>query len=353
RSTLQMAREALRTIYGLEARRGLELTLDHYRPQIAHLHNIYHQLSPSILRPLKDRSIPVILTLHDFKLLCPTYSFLRQGKICEECPGKANLPLLAHRCWGESLPASLVLWLEDRLHRFLRSYEEGVSVFTAPSRFYRDRMKEGRLKGLDVRYLPNFLPFGDHILDSPFVEPPRKELPELLWVGRMSEEKGLHTLLQALAREQLPLRLSLAGDGPAEPSLRELSAELGLGDRVRFLGRIGREEVPQRILESDGTILPSEWYENAPISVLESMALGRPVLASRIGGVPEMVVEGKSGWLFEAGNKDSLLETLGRWSADREASIAVGRSAYDMAREKYHPRVVLKMVLELYRELGS
>lgn len=343
--------EAARTIYGLEAKKGMEKLLDRRRPDIIHAHNIYHQLTPSILEPARKRDIPVVLTLHDYKLGCPVYTFMRDGAICEECLQGGSESLLRHRCKGGSLSESLVLWAEDRLHRLLRSYERGVGLFTSPSHFLLDKMVEARLKPESIIYLQNALPFSEDWIQRPYEAPPVGDVPELLWVGRMSYEKGLTTLLRALAQSKSNLKLLLAGDGPEEASLRNLRKALGLTDKVEFLGRVPREQVAELILRSHGTVLPSEWYENAPLSILESLALGRPVIGSELGGVPEMLEHGKTGWLFPAGNVDALASLLDRWSEMGLAREDAGRAAWEDARARFHPQDVLETTVGLYRKL--
>ena len=138
-----------------------------------------------------------------------------------------------------------------------------------------------------------------------------------------------------------------------EPRLRARAAELGLGDRVEFLGRVPRERVPELVLESGGTILPSEWYENAPMAILESLALGRPVLASRMGGVPEMIRENETGWLFPPADIEALASLMERWAEGLAADTSRGRRAWEDARERFHPRVVLATLLELYGRLAG
>ena len=342
--------EGLRTIYGREAKRGFAKLLDRRRPDLIHAHNIYHQLTPSILEPARERDIPVMLTLHDYKLVCPVYTFLRDGQVCEECLHKGPEPIIANRCKGGSLAESAVLWAEDRLHRLLGSYEKGVSLYTSPSRFLRQKMIEGRLDADDIVHLPNALPFSRETLELPY-RSPGSGRPELLWVGRMSYEKGLATLLKALARSECDLKLLLAGDGPEEASLRALADNLRLGDRVEFLGRVPRDEVRDLILRTHGTVLPSEWFENAPLSLLESLALGRAVIGSEMGGIPEMLENETTGWLYPAGNVDALAALLGRWANLGEERELCGRAAYDFARVRHHPEQVLETTLKLYRRL--
>ncbi len=350
RSLSRKIGESLRTIYGREARLGMERLLDRRRPDLIHAHNIYHQLTPSILAPARERGIPVMLTLHDYKLVCPVYTLLRTDGICEDCLHKGPEPILAHRCKNGSLAESLVLWAEDRLHRMLGSYDKGVSLYTSPSRFLRDKMIEGRLDADSIVHLPNALPFPEEVLDAPYSPPPAGR-PELLWVGRMSYEKGLGTLLKALARSGSDLKLLLAGDGPEEGRLRALKEDLHLGDKVEFLGRVPREGVRELVLRSHGTVLPSEWFENAPLSLLESLALGRAVIGSEMGGIPEMLENKSTGWLFPAGNVDALAALLDRWASHGEARQEAGERAYRWARQNHHPRQVLETTLDLYRRL--
>lgn len=345
------AGEAMRTIYGLEARRGMEEQLRRFRPDIIHAHNIYHQLTPSILGPARRMGIPVLLTLHDYKPLCPVYTFLRDGEVCERCLGKAPWPLLAGRCKDGDPVASTVLFVEAMLHRMLGSYRRGVTLFTSPSRFLRDKMIAGGTPPGRVEFLPNALPLPAEILDRDWEPPAGGEAPRLIWVGRMSHEKGLSTLLRATAACRTPFRLQLVGDGPEETALRELADGLELGEKVEWLGRRSRDEIPGLLAGSAGSVLPSEWYENAPLSLLESLALGRPVIASDIGGIPDMLRDGATGWLYPAGDRDALSRALDRWARSAEERGKRGLAAYEDARKRYHPDVITDRTIELYERI--
>ncbi len=354
RGLARKAREALRTIYGREARRGMRELLLRHRPDIIHAHNIYHQLTPAILAPARELGIPVLLTLHDYKLICPVYTFLRKGQVCERCLGRLPLPLLTSRCKDGDPVASGILFIEAALHGMLRSYQRGVSLFTSPSIFLRQKMIEGGTAPDRIVHLPNAIPFPGEVLAAPFVPPPAESTPTLIWVGRMSHEKGLATLLRALAACTHPLRLLLVGDGPEEALLRDLAKELGLGEeRLRWLGRKSRDEIPPLIAAAAGSVVPSEWYENAPLSVLESLALGRPVLGSDLGGLPDMVEDGVTGWIFRAGDSNALRATLEEWASSPAERLKRGRNAYTQARERFHPEVVLDETLAIYDQVLS
>ena len=343
--------EALRTIYSREARAGFARLLDRRRPDVIHMHNIYHQLTPAILGPARERGIPVLLTLHDYKLICPVYTLLRDGRICEACLPGGPAPVLLRRCKGGRLAESAVLYLEASLHRLLGSYEKGVTLFTSPSLFLREKMIAGGFDGERILHLPNALPVAAEWIESAYAPPPASEGPELLWIGRISAEKGLPTLIGAVSECPVPLRLTLVGDGPQEGELRRFAALLPNPERIRWLGRRRREEVPDLILAADSTVMPSEWYENAPLSVLESLALGRPVIASRIGGIPEMLRDGETGWLYAAGDAAELRGLLERWAADPAERLRRGAMAHAEARRGHHPELILDKTISIYERL--
>jgi glycosyltransferase involved in cell wall biosynthesis len=291
------------------------------------------------------------LTLHDYKLVCPVYTLLRAGRPCEACLGRMPWPLLAHRCKNSSLAESAVLFAEAFVHRLGKSYARGVARFSAPSHFLKDKLVQGGFDPARIAFLPNALPLTPEQIAAAYVPPPARETPELIWIGRMSAEKGLPTLLAALAACRRPLRLLLVGDGPEEAAIRALAADLGLGERLRFLGRQPRSAIPRLLAEADGSVLPSEWYENAPLSLLESLALGRPVIASAMGGVPEILRDGQTGWLYPAGDREALRGVLEAWSASPQERRRRGEAAYEDARARYSPRLILDQTVELYESL--
>ncbi len=351
RSFSQKFGEALRTIYSREARQGFARILDRRRPDLIHMHNIYHQLTPAIFAPARERGIPVVLTLHDYKLICPVYTCLRDSKPCEACLGGSAVPLLQGRCKGGSLAESFVLFLESEIHRFLGSYKRGVNLLTSPSRFLMDKMIAGGVDPTRIEHLPNALPVSTEWIERAYEPPPESTSPELLWIGRMSAEKGLPTLLKAVAASAAPLRLTLVGDGPLDAEIAALASELKGGDRIRLLGRKPREEIPALILGADATVMPSEWYENAPLSILESFALGRPIIATRMGGIPEMLTDGETGWLYPAGDAAALQALLESWAVDPAERRRRGERAYAVARDRYHPELILDRTLSIYERL--
>lgn len=333
---------AQKVIYSFEARRKLGALLDEVRPDICHGHNIYHHISPSILGLLKSRGIPTVLTLHDLKIACPAYAMLAPDGICERCRGGRLYNVLLHRCIKGSAALSGVVMLEAVLHRLLGSYSRCVSRFVVPSRFYVQKLSEWGVKRELLRYVPNFV-------DVPRYRPQYEPGTDFIYFGRVSREKGLATLVRATAAAGS--RLILAGTGPDLDELRKLAAQLGAA--VTFVGFLSGGALHDAVRAARAVVLPSEWYENAPMSVLEAYALGKPVIGARIGGIPELVREGETGWGFASGNAESLAEVLRATMHQSDATIReTGTRARAWVEVEFTAEAYRKRILEVYRDIG-
>ncbi len=331
-----------KVIYSLEARRKLRRLLDALGANVAHAHNIYHRLSPSILSLLKQRGIPTVLTLHDLKLVCPVHSMYHDGAVCERCRHGAVYNVMLHRCLKDSLPLSGLIMVESAVHRLLGLYTQNVDRFIVPSRFYLEKFAQWGWDTSKFTHIPNFV-------DVERLQPDFAVGKAFLYFGRLVPEKGLNTLIRASVQAQVPLWL--AGTAPEEDQVRKLARDLGAN--VRFLGYRSGAALHELVRSARATVLPSEWYENAPLSLMESYALGTPVIGAAIGGIPELIREQETGITFRSGDVDSLAAAL-RQVADmpdeRLANMArSGRSwmASDFTPEKYRERL-----LRLYCELG-
>jgi len=330
-----------RILYYREAAGRIGRLLDEARPDIVHLHNIHHQISPSIIPEIRKRGIPSAMTLHDYKMVCGTYRLERGGKICEECAGGRYYRCLRRRCQGGSLIGSALTTAEMYLHhRILRLWPR-IDLFISPSRFLKDKLEEMGFPGR-ITVLPNFVDPGAFAPGGS----PERDL--LLYLGRLSPEKGLFTLLQAIAR--LPARLRILGDGPIRGELEKAAAFLAPG-RVAFLGHRPREEIARELEEASAVIVPSEWYENNPISVLEAYAAGRPVIGARIGGIPELVREGETGLTFAPGNAEELAEKISFLLAHPEQGEKMGRAGRELAEKQFDPDNYYQKLMEIYGSL--
>lgn len=332
---------AAKTIYSFEAQRKLRGLLQEFKPDIAHLHCIYHHHSPSILSVLSDAGVPVVMTAHDLKVACPAYKMLNRTGVCERCKTGSVLNVIKHRCIRDSFAASAIIAVESGLHRFLNTYAKHVDRLVVPSRFFGQKIAEWGFPESKIRYIPNYV-------DASRIEPRYQPGKYALYFGRLALEKGVGTLIRAAAAAGMPLKL--AGTGPEELALRHLASQVG-GD-IEFLGFKSGADLHQLIAESRVVVLPSEWYENAPMSVLESFAFGKPVVGARIGGIPEMVVDHVSGWTFESGSDSELRERLLSIRKMSNTSLcALGASARQLVIEKFNQQSYLEATIALYSEL--
>lgn len=312
---------ALKLIHSREAVQRIGHLMDEHRPDIMHCHNIYHQLTPSIIGAAKRRAIPVVLTLHDYKPVCPTYTRLRGDKVCSECLGGRFANVVKHRCADGSLAKSTVLFAEAVVQRLMGNYDK-VDTFIAPSQFMRESVTAHRFDTDRVNVLYNGI-------DCRAITPSYEDWGYALYLGRLSPEKGVETLLGAHAKIAERISLKIAGTGPLE---RQLQTNYRGAD---FLGHLSGTALSEAIRKAALIVIPSEWYENCPMSILEAMAHGKPVLASNIGGIPELVEDGQTGLLFPPGDRRMLRAQLLKLSNAPALRRSFGRNARARAEQHF------------------
>jgi glycosyltransferase involved in cell wall biosynthesis len=333
---------AASAIYSLEAVRRLRGLLALIRPQIAHGHNIYHHLSPSVLVELQRQGVPVVLTLHDLKLVCPAYKMHTQGAICEECRGGALRSVVRNRCIKNSTAMSALVWLESTVHKALDIYMRNVTRFVVPSRFFLDKFAEWGVDTGRFAHIPNSI-------DVDAFEAGEEPGDAFVYLGRLVPEKGVATLIRAAAKARV--RLRIIGTGPEEAALRQLAQELG-GD-VQFTGYLSGAELRAAIGSARAVVIPSEWYENAPISVMEASALARPIIGADIGGIPELIRQEETGFVFESGNVDSLVAVLERVERLEPSRLRrMGGAGRAWMRSEFSPSAYRDRMLDLYQDIG-
>jgi glycosyltransferase involved in cell wall biosynthesis len=334
-SRSQKIRAALSLVHSREAVKNITRLIRDEKPDILHCHNIYHQLTPSIIRAAARLRTPVVLTLHDYKPVCPVYTQLRNGEPCTECADGRFESLLQHCCAG-SVGQSALLWAEARYHAAVRSYQH-VDRFIAPSRFMRDAVV--RRFGEDkVVHIPNGI-------DVSRIDPSDEDEGYVLFLGRLSKEKGVETLLRAHALDNATWHLVVAGTGPL---LDQLRTRYPLAE---FAGHLSGDALKARIRGASLVVVPSEWHENSPISILEAMAYAKPVVASRIGGVPELIRDGTTGLLFEPKDTRTLSSHIKVLLGDAELRVRLGREARRIVETEYSIQKHGAALLSLYESL--
>ena len=339
---LQKARMAAHAIYSPSARRAMRQSIADFSPDLAHVRGIYHHLSPSILWELKRQSIPVVYHLNDFKILCPSYNFVADGKSCNACHGGAFYHVVTKGCYAGPCSSAMVLAAEAYLHKWLRTYKRCVDLFLAPSEFVRDELVASGLVADRIEVLPHFqeLPAADQL---------GNDEGYLLYFGRLSAEKGVSDLLHALAR--MPhIPMIIAGDGPERAGLESLARELNL-NRVLFTGHVEGAKLKKLIAGCAFSVFPSRAYETLGKSILESYAYARPVIASDLGSRRELVENGVTGLLYNPGDRDQLAHSIAFLFDHPELCDKMGAAGRTRVQARHDPEPHLAKLFDIYSRL--
>jgi glycosyltransferase involved in cell wall biosynthesis len=343
-STLAPARWPLvgRGLYSRGAQRNIEILLKVTRPEIAHMHSIYHQLSPSVLLPLKRHGIPTVLTLHDYKLVCPSSTLFANGAICERCKGGRFYNAVLQGCVHDSHWKGVFCAAESYLHGSSGIYRKNIDVYIAPSLFLKNKMMEFGLDGDRIFHVPNPLNLQGY-------EASKEAGKSILFCGRLERVKGLMTLLKAVAGSTIASKTEvvIAGEGRQRAALEQFCARNGLGN-VRFLGWRPRQELAELHRRAMFTVIPPHWYENSPLAVLEAKAYGRAVIGSNIGGIPELIEDGATGLLFEPGNARDLRAKIEYMLENPQEAYDMGARAREAAEISCAPERQYTQLMNVY-----
>jgi glycosyltransferase involved in cell wall biosynthesis len=346
RNPFNAFRVILHSIYSIEARRNIARLLDKVKPDIVHLQSIRHHLTKSILPELDKRNIPVVWTLHDFKEICPNTSFYNGRTICESCKGKKYANILWNRCKKGSLAASLVTYLEAKINDYL-NYEKCVDLYISPSKFLKNKFIEYGYCPQKIIYLPNFMELDDFVPQYNYED-------YLLFIGRLEKGKGLTTMVKGFAGAKNIgnlLGLKIAGAGSIEGELKDLFDRMEVSN-IEILGFKQGSELKDLTQKAKAVIIPSECYENYPFSGLEAMAYGKPIIASRIGGIPEQVEDGVTGFLFEPFDEDQLSAKINLLnSLTKEEIKEMGRRARQKVERNNDKNIYFSSILNIYQRL--
>jgi glycosyltransferase involved in cell wall biosynthesis len=335
-------RAALRVLYYREGKKRMARLLNDARPDVVHFHNITRQLSPAIIDAVSRQGIPMVQTMHDLSLICPSHTCFIKGHACEDCAGGRYRHALPRRCIDGSLSSSLLGTFEAYLHAWLGLYRK-IDRFIAPSRFL-----QSRVSSLDW--------IADRIVHLPYFIPPAPDYTEItsgyvLFAGRISKEKGVGTLLEAASKLRKQ-RFVIAGEGPLLGDFESSAEARGLTN-VEFVGYAKGDELEDLLRGAGCVVVPSISYENLPLSILEAFARGKPVVGSDCGGTPELVRDGVTGYLFDPDNPDSLAVSLGKTLGDEPARREMGKQARELVSSRYSPEYHLDRITAIYEELLS
>jgi glycosyltransferase involved in cell wall biosynthesis len=324
---------AMQTIWSTSAARYFEALLRKFKPDVVHVHNTVPLISPAIYWVADRLGVPVVQTLHNFRLLCPQAMFLRNGKVCEDCLGKVPWRGAVRGCYRDSRLQSSVLAGMVTIHNAMGTWHHKVTRYIALNEFCRSKFIAGGLPAERIVLKPNFVDFE---------APPEADRNGFLFVGRLSTEKGVDVLVAA-TRMLADADVRVAGTGP-------LGALLHGVDGLDALGALGMNQVQKAMTRASALVLPSIWYENFPRTLVEAFGCGLPVITSRIGALAELVTDGNTGLLFEPGNATDLAEKM-RWAQENpEAMANMGKQARLEYETKYTAARNYQQLIAIYQD---
>ncbi|MFZ0803075.1 MAG: glycosyltransferase family 4 protein [Terriglobales bacterium] len=341
---LTRARLGAHVIYSTDARDRLRKMLQVFRPDVAHVRNIYHHLSPSILWELKEQGIPVIYHLNDFKLICPVYNMVTSGHACQQSCTGHYWKSLSQGCYEGPVSSAVLLMAEAYVHHWIGTYGKCIDHFVTPSHFAKSQLMKNGFNPTKITVLP-------HFQNLPEAAPLAPSDAPILYFGRLSPEKGVDHLLRAM--KTLPqVRLQVAGDGPQRSDLESLTRTLNL-DNVEFTGHLTGEDLQHRIAAARFTILPSLAYETLGKSILESYAWQRPVVASDLGSRRELVRQGETGLLYPPGNVEQLSGAISYLAQRPQQVQQMGTTGRQLVATHHSPAAHYQELMQLYERVCS
>jgi len=338
-------RSSRRAVFGDETVRAIRRLLATEKIDAAHVVHAYHQLGPMFMRELGRRGIPTLLSVHDYKLSCPSYRLLNDSthQICTICLDEPRRRITAPaetRCWRGSRAGGLVLGAEAAAVNVMKPYQVAARVLVS-NELMRQSALAGGIEADRIKIVPNFWP-------SPDTAPERSVSPHVLFVGRLVVEKGIDVLIRAAAQSGVPVRI--VGTGPLEGELRELSQTLSAP--VEFIGQVWGNGVETEMLAAAALVVPSIWHEVSPLVIYQAMTLGVPVIGSRVGGIPDLLGEDR-GVMVAPGNVEALAAELRRMGREREAFDAMARRARDYSHRELSRAKFVDRISDAYREAGA
>jgi glycosyltransferase involved in cell wall biosynthesis len=318
------------------------------RPDVVHIHNFFPLISPSIYYACRREGVPVVQTLHNYRLLCSNAEFYREGKVCEECLHHSMMRGVRYGCYQGSKLGSAALTLMVGVHRRLRTWTSMVNCYVALTEFARQKMIEGGLPANRIRVKPNFvLPDPGSKWTRTKSVVPQQEQSYALFVGRLVQAKGVLSLLEAWEKMPVQIQLKIAGDGPLRHEL-EATLKKRMHPSATYLGRLSRPDTLDTMKRARFLVFPSEWYEGFPVTIAEAFACGIPVICSHLGSMREIVADGRTGLHFEAGNADDLAAKV-EWAWTHPEEInAMGQAARREFESKYTAARNIELLEDTY-----
>jgi glycosyltransferase involved in cell wall biosynthesis len=331
----------LRALYNGRSAQLLEQRIKNFKPDVVHVHNLFFTASPSVLYKAKAMHVPVIMTIHNYRLICANALLLRDNHVCELCVNK-TFPLdgIRYKCYRGSAAESALVTSITSIHKILSTWKNKIDQFIVVSNFMKEKLQHSSLQLPENKtvVLPN--------LSEDLAPGSGSRSDYFLFAGRLSYEKGIDILLESFAN--LPqIKLVIAGDGPLKEMVMQRIQNL---PNITYAGLQTKEQVASLMKECKALVFPSRWYEGMPITIIESFATGTPIIAAQIGAMPEMIQDGYNGFLFEAGNSVALAHRIRQFESMNEQAEQLYKDARQTYIDRYHPDIHYNSLLTIYEK---
>ena len=336
--------KALDVIYSEANKKEMEKALDDFKPDIVHLNNFQRQLSASIIKPIKKRKIPIVFTAHDLQAICPAIVMLNGKKnICDKCLNGKYI-----NCIKNSKLKSILGALESKYYRDKRIYAKQIDSIITPTKFYKTKLEDDGIEANKIIAMHNFINLEEYDVKT-------EDESYALYYGRIIKEKGILNLLKAfkelnnnisnknMVNNNDNFKLYIAGDGPDLNKVKEYIQKNNLTEKIKLLGFLNKEQIIEYVRKARFIVVPSVWYENCPYSILETMAIGKPIIGSNLGGIPELIDNEKTGYIYN--NIEELRKYMEKLIKDKELSKKLGENAKikaikSFSKEKYYDNII-------------
>ena len=336
--------KALDVIYSKNNKQKMKETLEEFKPDIVHLNNFQRQLSSSIVEAINEKNIPIVFTAHDVQAICPAIVMLDNNKnVCEKCMNGKYINCIKNKCVKNSTLKSVLGAIEGKYYRNKKIYKEKIDYIITPSEFYRKKMIEDGIDENKIEAIHNFINIEDYNIET-------TNNNYALYVGRLSKEKGILKLLEAFSR-LYNRKLYIAGDGPEKNEIERIIKEKNLQNNIKLLGFLKQEEVKKYISEASFVVIPSIWYENCPYSILETQAIGKPVIGANIAGIPELVKDKENGLIYDYDNVDELEKSMKLLFENEKLANEYGENAKKYAKNNYDKEIYYKKINNIYEKI--
>ncbi len=335
--------KAFDVIYSKTNKKLMIKALDEFKPDIVHINNFQRQLSASIVDAIKEKNIPIVMTAHDLNPICPASIMLYNGKPCEDCLTKGYIQCVKKKCNKGSTLKSVIGYAEKKYYDAHKIFKK-IDCIISPSEFNKNQFVKGKLNCNEIKVLHNFVNESEHkkyvLGDYAF------------YFGRLSKEKGILNLVEAI--KDIPdSKLLIAGDGPERENIESYIKEHKLDGRITLLGYQNQDSIREYIRNSRFIVVPSICFENCPYSILETLEIGKPVIGSRIGGIPELIEDGKNGFLYKSDSILELKEKMQELFANNEKVNDFSNNSRKLYEKNYSPTAYYDKLIELYTKYTS